>query len=161
MKKRRILIPLLALFMAAPAVQADDGLWIEQKSGGRQGFTFEQQPVLSYDGDALVVKAGDVEASFPLENVARVYFADDVTPTTNAIEALPAGTNGQLIRVGKAQADLYGYAPGTAVSVYDTAGRQLSTLKADAQGRATVTLTALPQGTYIIKANQSTLKIKK
>ena len=52
-------------------------------------------------------------------------------------------------------------ADGNIVTLYDTAGRQLSTVKADAQGRATVTLTALPQGTYIIKANQSTLKIKK
>ena len=58
-------------------------------------------------------------------------------------------------------AQLSGFAPRTAVSIYDTGGQLLSREQTSADGTLTVSLSACQKGIYIIKTNQVTLKLQK
>ena len=65
-----------------------------------------------------------------------------------------------LLVVTAAGAQISGFAPQTAVDIYDTAGRLLDRRQIAPDGTLTVSLSDQPKCIYIIKTNQTTLKIQ-
>ena len=163
MKKTKLIL-LLTMFMSTWAISGmatapDDGLWVERLDGTKQGFVFADFPKVTYTADQLVMTTKTVTVEFPLTELRRVIFADDVV--TAIREAVAAEGSSPVIRATADGAQLAGFAPKTAVEVYTTSGLLLSREQTAADGTLTISLAARPQGIYIIKTNQTTLKILK
>lgn len=162
--KRLVLFNMLTMLMGIGAVSGfaanpDDGVWVEQLDGTRQGFLFAEKPVITYTTDNLVMTTTVAMAEFPFAVIKRVYFDDDIsTAIRNVVQ--PDGT-APLIRVTSDGVQLSGFAAKTAVSIYDTSGQLLTHEHAAADGTLMVNFSAHPKGIYIIKTNQTTLKIQK
>ncbi len=155
-----LLTMLLSMWaLSGMAAAPDDGVWVERLDGTKQGFVFADFPKVTYTADQLVMTTKTVTATFPFAELRRVYFADDVV--TAIREVVVADGSSPVIRATAEGAQLAGFAPKTAVEVYSASGLLLSRDQTAADGTLTVSLTARPQGIYIIKTNQTTLKILK
>ena len=146
----------IVLVLATASAWADDGLWVERQNGSKQGFLFADKPVITYTADNLVMTTVKATAEFPIK---QITFADDVVNAIGQVR-LADGTE-QLIRVTAEGAQLSGFAPNTAVALYDAAGRTVAKYKTATDGTLSVNLSAQHKGIYVIKADKSTLKIQK
>ena len=83
MRQIRISLLFVALIVAtgstALATVPDDGVWVERLDGMKQGFLFSDQPVITYTTDNLVMTSTTATAEFPIPDIRRVYFADDIS----------------------------------------------------------------------------------
>lgn len=156
--QKRLFTLLFALSSVVMCMWADKGVWVEQVDGTKQGFLFAEQPKITYSSAELVMTTSQLTATFPIADIKRLYFDDDVV---NAIES--AETDGgvqPVVRVTHAGIELSGFALGTKAQVYDMTGKMLKQLSINQNGRQTVSISDLPQGTYIIKIDKITLKIQ-
>ena len=152
---KKILLSLLLMLAATASAWADEGVIVQTTDGEEVGYIFDNEPVFTYEGDNLVVTSADANATYPMDEVAKVYFGD--IANTGVAEV----ANKQVVRFVQDGVELSGFAAGTAVSVYDLNGRLVSSLRTRADGTLNVSLAACEPGIYIIKADKSTLKIKK
>ena len=155
--KKKVITLLVALLAIASGAWADDGVWVKLKDGSRQGFLFECSPTITYVGDNLVMNAGGASATYAIDNIEEIYF-DDVPE--NATDITSTDVADKVIRATRNGARLTGFAAGTVVTVYDLGGRLLQQLQVGQDGTLSVDLTSQPKGTYVIKAEKSTLKIQ-
>ena len=157
----RIIILILALLAAVTGSRAVNGVWVERIDGGKQCFLFADYPVITCTTDLLVVTTPTATVEFPVADLRRYYFTGDGEATATAIRNVEqSGGMAPLIRVTAAGAQLSGFAPQTAVDIYDTAGRLLDRRQIASDGTLAVSLSDQPKGIYIIKTNQTTLKIQ-
>ena len=77
----------------------------------------------------------------------------DLTPVEDVEE-----TNNNVFRMTGSGMEAAGLQKGEMLQVYDTSGRLVQQVRANAQGRVSVTL---GRGTYVIKSNNKTFKITK
>ena len=156
---KKIFSLFIVLVLATSSAWADDGLWVERQNGSKQGFLFADKPVITYTADNLVMTTAKATAEFPIADIKQITFADDVVNAIGQVR-LADGTE-QLIRVTAEGAQLSGFAPNTAVTLYDAAGRTVAKYKTATDGTLSVNLSAQHKGIYVIKADKSTLKIQK
>jgi hypothetical protein len=157
--KKFILI--LALLFVAIGSRAVNGVWVERIDGKKQCFLFADYPVITYTADHLVMTTTTATAEFPIAELRRYYFSGDGEAIATAIRnAEQPGGMAPLIRVTADGAQLSGFAPQTAVDIYDLGGRLLARRQTATDGTLTVSLSDQPKGIYIIKTNQTTLKIQ-
>ena len=155
--KKNIVTLLVALLATASGARADDGVWVERLDGTKLGFLFVDEPKITCDADILVLKTSSATVEFPIAELKRLYFSDDIV---TGVGAANAGITSEIIRATRNGAELSGFAAGTPVTVYNLSGKSLRQLNVEQDGTLTVNLSTLPQGTYIIKAKKSTLKIQ-
>ena len=147
-----------ALLAVATGVHADDGVWVEQNDGSKQGFLFADKPKITYEADSLVFTTADATTKFPVADLKRLYFDNDIVLSIGTVKA---GSADKIVRATREGAELSGYAAGAAVAVYDLNGRLFQQLKVRQDGTLAVNLSALPQGVYVIKTEKTTIKIQK
>ena len=138
----------IVLVLATASAWADDGLWVERQNGSKQGFLFADKPVITYTADNLVMTTAKATAEFPIADIKQITFADDVVNAIGQVR-LADGTE-QLIRVTAEGAQLSGFAPNTAVALYDAAGRTVAKYKTATDGTLSVNLSAQHNETYSI-----------
>lgn len=155
MMKKKILTTLLFLTTAAGA-WAEEGVWVEMKDATKQGFLFADNPIITYTADNLVMTTTKVTAEFPFADISKLYFDGNIT--VSAVENA-SGENTQIIRTTNGVVELSGFKGGTEVAVYDIMGKLIQLYETDADGNLSVDLATMSQGIYIIKAQQSTIKI--
>lgn len=142
-----------------PTPESTKGLWIDRRGAERIGYRFAQQPRLAYTATTLAVTAdGVTRVELALADVERVWFDDEVTPTS--VGETMAAERPELVRLTPGGVQLSGFHAGTAVMVYDAGGRMVSRMATDAEGRASVELSGLPGGLYIVRAGQNVVKVK-
>lgn len=155
--RKKIFTLLLAMLGFMPAVWADDGVWIERLNGTKQVFLFSQEPEISFNDYDFVITTTAATATFPYDEIKRIYFDSDIVSGINGINA----DDSRLMRVTPIGAELSGFPAGTAVNVYDLRGFTLAQWLVPSGGQLSVNLSAFPQGIYIIQAEKVTLKIQK
>ena len=155
MKKKLVTI-IFALLAIASGASADDGVWVELQNGEKQGFVFADKPKITYETENLVLTSTEATATFPITDIKRIYF-DDVATTVTTVNS---DGKGKVVRVTGNGAEFFGFAAGTPVAVYALSGKSLLQSQVGQDGTLTVNLSTLPQGTYIIRAEKSTLKIQ-
>lgn len=128
------------------------------QDGSKQSYTLNDRPKVTFDKTTLFVKAQEVENNFALKDVHKFVFTD--TPETGI-----SAVDGKVFRFSFTDGEnvvLEGHAAGTAVRLYDTAGKAVRNTSADAEGRATVSLAGLQAGVYMINtADGKTYKVMK
>ncbi len=155
MKKQ--ILSLLMLAVGATSASADDvSLNLMMKDRTVHSFLLSQEPEITIANDVLTIKTGTQTATYNLYEVKEYSFGD---PTTgiSAVEASQVNAE----RQGD-QLVISGLKDAVGVSIYNIAGQQVpATVISASAGSVTLSLAALPTGTYIVKANGLTLKIAK
>ena len=129
--------------------RADSSLVVHRKSGGLVEYAFREQPIVTYEGDYLIISSGmtDLEGTggarvwFPLDNVQKLTIGEVTENVTRVIAP----------KNEKAYPTL----------IYTLDGKLVRTLQPADDGTTSASLDGLPAGTYVIKNGSLTYKAAK
>ena len=146
MKKTLFFLLVLSAFSTS---RADFSLVVHRKSGGQVEYAFREQPIVTYEGDYLIISSGliDLEGTggasvwFPLDDVRKLTIGE----TTENATRITAPKN------EKAHPTL----------IYTLDGKLVRTLQPSDDGTTPASLDGLPAGTYVIKNGSLTYKAAK
>ena len=147
----------LTLMLAMVTAWAEDGFYVVTTSGDMTCYLFVDEPVLTFEGDNLVITCLDDAVIYSMSDLDRMYF-DEVSDVPSGINEVQ---NTELVRFAGDGVELSGFAASTTVTIYNLQGQLMGTYSTDEWGSLNISLADREQGFYIIKANKSTLKIKK
>lgn len=131
-----------------------NALVFEMKDGASVTYFFTELPKLSFTAEDIVVTTRMYETSHPQKAVLRYVFTykDPSSIVRPQLEGFRR--QGDIISIGNLNAD-------DMVTVYSADGKLLLSVSANAHGSATVSLTLLPAGVYLIKYSDTTVKVLK
>lgn len=150
--KKLFLSLLVALGFTATASAADDALNLTMKDGTVHSFLLAEKPVITMDNGKLNVATDNATATYNLYDVSRYSFG---TPT--AIKGVSTSDN--ISRNG--DDILFGGVDAKKVTVCTLDGSRANATVASTANGTTVSLTNLPAGVYIVKADNVAIKINK
>jgi hypothetical protein len=159
------MILMVAALMLLPAMsRADDAtvtvqyLVVTQNDGSVTKFALTDVPVVSFDGYSIVVTAAGEVLKFDLIGVTNYAFSEkDVT--TGITNTTVDGSDVTKPSFKTGSAGFSGLKSSSTILVYTISGNPVTAVKADVEGSATVDLSQLPKGIYIIKTPGKSYKI--
>ena len=156
MKKRTILgALLLAAMLVMPfTAKAQQYLVLTQSDGSTAEFALADNPVITLEDGNLVVTCGERQISTSLEGTSYAF-----SDTSTDIREVQNDSQPQS-EIAFGQVAFSGLKAGNRIVVYTIDGRQMTSVAASADGRATIDLSALPRGIYVVKAPGKTIKVK-
>lgn len=151
------MILIAAALMLLPGMSRADNatvtvqyLVVTQNDGSVTKFALADVPVVSFDGDSIVVTAAGEVLKFDLIGVSGYAFSEeDVTTGINSTTVDGSDATKPSFKAGSA--GFSGLKNGSTILVYTITGKAVTAVKADTEGNATVDLSQLPKGIYIIK----------
>ena len=134
------------MFSASAASRANFSLMVHRKSGGLVEYAFSEQPIVTYEGDYLIISSGliDLEGTggasvwFPLDDVRKLTIEE----TTENVTRVTAPKNEKA----------------HPTQIFTLDGKLVRTLQPAADGTTSASLDGLPAGTYVIKNGSLTYK---
>ena len=156
---KHIFILILLGLLTAPAAKAQSELVVQLADGSTTVYALSQQPVVAFEGDNLVITAGNANATFARAEVTQFFFR----PVGTGIGKVSSGDLERRVRF--AAPDLIvvsGIAEDDALRVVTVEGRTAAATIDRTAGIANISLAGLSTGVYILKINQTdTIKIFK
>ena len=159
MKKKVVnLLALVALLLPLSAMaESVQCLVLTESNGAVSKFALTDAPVVTYSGSDMVVSCGDQTMTVGLEGLTLTFGEMETT----RIETVKDGvTESDRLQFSFGEASFEGLQPGALVSVYSIDGKMQTKVKADQDGRASVSLMSLPKGVYILRTPTKSYKIK-
>lgn len=151
MKKLLFIISLLAIAGTATAQH----MVVEMTDSNNQVVKLESLRQITFNGTTVNIEQTDgTKSSASMGDIERIYFGD-----LSSIADMPA-QSGNLVEYLSADEITINSEAGSTVVIYGLTGTQLLTRRIDTQGEA-ISISCLPQGIYIVKANGRTTKIIK
>ncbi|MBQ9650211.1 MAG: T9SS type A sorting domain-containing protein [Prevotella sp.] len=143
---------IISLLLFATWSYADEArIVIKQKSGNETTLELSTNPVITFEGEEMVITNDFTRISFPLDDVDNYTANNGTTTGITPVKANPQIMDGRII---------FSSVPkGTPIYVYSLDGRIVNQLTTDAFGKAEVSLKSLAKGTYIISAEKSKIKV--
>ena len=150
MKKLLFIISFIAIAGTATAQHM-----VVETAGGNEVFTLENLKQITFNGTTVNIEQSNGEkSSASMGDIKRIYFDD-----MSSIADINAQDNNLVEYLSHDEIAINSQA-GSIVTIYNLTGAQLLTRRIDAQGE-TISIAGLPQGIYIIKAEERTTKIIK
>jgi hypothetical protein len=151
MKKLLFLISFIAMSTAATAQH----MVVEMADSNSRVVQLENLKQITFDGITVNIEQTDgTKSSASMGNIKRIYFDD-----MSSIADINA-QGGDLVEYLSHDDIAINSEAGSMVTVYSLTGAQLLTRRIDTQG-GIISIAGLPQGIYIVKANERTTKIIK
>ena len=143
---------LLALFAFSLSVFAGNpGVTFLLRSGQKVSFSFAEKPVVALSDDYLSVSVRGVErVIYAYADVQRVVVVDDVV---SAIDNVVADDKSQhvVFSFSANVLNVLGLAANESIALYATDGKLMLSEKANAEGKAAMSLSSLQQGIYVVR----------
>lgn len=166
-KKLLILLLILGCFSGmwagdSQGIAADglqNALSIYLKDGKVTSFTFARKPVVTYEGNELVLTTTETQVSFPLYLVQKVV-PDVNVSSPNAIDETSVATKPAFAFRG-GTLTVSGGKPGAPIFIYDLQGILVLQQRLDINGCATISTHQLGSNVYVLKASHITFKFRK
>ena len=151
MKKLLFLISFIAIAGTATAQH----IVVKTVEGEDKVFTLEHLKQITFDGTTVNIEQTDgSKSNADMGDIERIYFSDLSSITDiNAQES-------NLIEYLSHDEIAINSEGGSTVAIYSLTGTQLLTRRINALGEK-ISIASLPQGIYIVKANERTTKIVK
>lgn len=134
-------------------------LVVQTRGGGETTFLLADKPEAKFEGNQLRVRSEKADVSFNISDVLRFLYTkrslvgiDDLEAQTDPT-AIDYQQDGTLV-ISQLRA-------GAGVGVYGMDGKLVQQLKARHAGTYRLSLSSLPKGVYIVKADNITYKIMK
>lgn len=148
MKKQILLFFLMLLPMVASADEAQ--IVIKQKSGNETALKLSTNPVITFEGENMVVASDVIQISIPLGDIDD-YVVHDGTTAIEPVTTQPQFTRGHVI--------FSGVVAGSPVYIHTLDGKVVAKQVADASSKVDVSLENLPKGAYIISSQKNSIKV--
>jgi hypothetical protein len=159
--KRLILSVVSCLLLGAATTLANNVLVIHMQNGTVHRYELiTVQPEISFSGDNVVVRVSDTatntytQATYAMKEVSFFNYERNNATAISGVDA-------NNMKVDGDQISFSGLPAGSKVFVYTSGGQTCLTVTADDQGNASVSLSNLARGVYIINANNISTKITK
>ena len=150
MKRLLLIISFITMAGAATAQHM-----VVETASGNEVFTLENFKQITFDGTTVNIEQNDgTTSSAFMGDIERIYFAD----MSSIADINAQGSN--LVEYLSHDEIAINSNGGSVVAIYRLTGAQLLTRRIDTQGEA-ISIAGLPQGIYIVKANERTTKIIK
>lgn len=149
----RLFLSLLLSGLAAASAKADnaDALVVAFHSGSTQTYALADSPKLSTQNGLLTIVCKGETLQASLGDVANCHFVAAATAIIQPTASKAAYSEGRVV-IGNETA-------GSTVVVASLNGTRVAEAKVGSDGQATVDLTRLPQGVYIVKSLHTSMKI--
>ena len=128
------------------------------KNGGKTEFVLSEQPKVLFEGKNLRITSTKADVTYALTDILRFTYVNTNPTGINEIAEMDDPTevsyqDGTLV--------LSQLKEGAIVGVYSLDGKLLQQLRASHSGTYRLSLSSLPKGVYIVKADTITYKIMK
>ncbi len=155
---RRLQLLLLMLLALPIGMLADDlnTLIVKTKNGAETAFFLQDKPQVTFEGTNLKVVSEKATATFALSDVLRFEYAKKDPAGINETVIDPTDVRFQdgVLVISQLKA-------GASVCIYALDGKLLRQLTAHRSGTYRLSLSELPTGLYLVKADNVTYKITK
>ena len=150
-----LLLLLLALPIGMQAVSLNT-LVVKMKNGAETTFFLIDKPKVTFEGTDLKVVSDKTTATFTLADVLRFYYEkkDAVGIDEQIVDPTEISYKDGVLIISQIKA-------GSSVGVYALDGKLVRQLKAQRSGTYRLSLSDLPTGLYLVKADNVTYKITK
>ena len=155
---RRIITLSLFVFMAFMTATAQNGpqLKVWKKDKSTVLFALAEKPVTTFSNNMLVIKTSTATVEYPLAEVQR-YTYEGVETGIESIDS----DNGVLVKQEKNKLSLANLKAGAEVRLYNSSGSLLQIVKSNGTEPVVISLSSRPQGVYIVKSGNETIKLMK
>ena len=151
MKKLLLIISLITIAGTATAQH----MVVEKAGSGNEIIALDNLRQITFDGTTVNIEQNDgARSNATMGDISRIYFSD-----LSSIHGIMQQSD-RLVEYLSADEVAINASAGSTVSIYSLTGAQLLTTRLGAQG-GTISIANLPQGVYIVKANERTAKIIK
>ena len=154
MSIKRIIATSATLLLGLMSINAAaTHLTVELKAGNKYSFLLADKPVITFSNGDLVVN-GDAETSYSIDGVKNFHFTEG---DASGVESLSVGDI-RIVSLDNATIQVQNLEKSSVVTLVNVSGVVLSSVKADAEGSAIV---SLPQakGVYILSVGSKSFKI--
>lgn len=154
MSIKRIIATSATLLLGLMSINAAaTHLTVELKAGNKYSFLLADKPVITFSNGDLVVN-GDAETSYSIDGVKNFHFTEG---DASGVESLSVGDI-RIVSLDNATIQVQNLEKSSVVTLVNVSGVVLSSVKADAEGYATV---SLPQakGVYVLSVGAKSFKI--
>ena len=150
---------LLLMFLALPLGMFAENLNIlivKTKNGAETRFFLKDKPKVTFEGVDLKVVSDKETVAFPLADVLRFEYAKKDASGIDENVVDPTGVSYQdgVLVISQLK-------QGASVDIYALDGKLLRQIKASRSGTYRLSLSELPTGLYLVKADNVTYKITK
>jgi len=160
--KRMILSAVGSILLGATTAMASNELVLHMTSGTTQRYVLlNEEPTISFSGDNIIVKTSTTESVYAMSEVSYFNYEYNEHSVATEIRGIGTDKDGDGMQVSDDHIAFSGLPAGCKIFIYGTGGQIFKTATADADGKANVSLTSLPQGVYIVNANKISTKITK
>ncbi len=142
-------------FMTATA-QNGPQLKVWKKDKSTVLFALAEKPVTTFSNNMLVIKTSTATVEYPLAEVQR-YTYEGVETGIESIDS----DNGVLVKQEKNKLSLANLKAGAEVRLYNSSGSLLQIVKSNGTEPVVISLSSRPQGVYIVKSGNETIKLMK
>lgn len=147
---------LAAMSSTLHAADEVETLIILMKNGSENAFFLKDKPKVTFEGTSLKVSAATGDVSFALADVMRFTYAKKSTSGISEQVENPTGVSfeGDVLVISQLKAN-------TTACIYALDGKLIRQLKPQRAGTYRISLSELPSGLYLVKADNVTYKITK
>lgn len=151
MKRKWLFIGMLSA-LGTLVAHAEEGVTFYLNTGGKVSFAFSERPVVKLSGDELTISTdGSSDVSYAYDAIKKVMFESDIVTSVTA-PATATDDAHVLFSVDQNQIKASGLQAGERVSLYALNGTLQQTTIASSDGTATLSLSTLSKGVYVVRA---------
>lgn len=148
-----IIVLLLALFNSESAQAQRLVVW--QKDGSKVSYDLDEVPMTTFTTTDLVITTKTATINYPLSTIHRYTYEGLLSSVTNATaDGISISHDGNNIIIK-------GLSSGKTAAVHSMDGIRLQANRSNGSDRLVLSLSQLPAGVYIIKADNITYKFTK
>jgi hypothetical protein len=163
MKKQTLIsyLALLVMMVLPTSIHARESaettlcMVLTQKDGTVSKFALKESPVMTYEGENIVVNCGDQQLSTEMAGISDIKFEES---EIDGIETISNSEPQAAFSFGKAS--FSGLKADAMVHVYTIDGKMLISTRANIDGEAQIDLGTLSRGIYIVRTPSKSYKIK-
>ena len=121
------------------------------RNGKKVSFAFAEKPVVAMSESNLAVHVGgEQRVTYAYADVQRVLIDDDVVSAVNDV-AVSDKAQHVVFTVTAHTLSVSGLVANERIALYATDGRLVINEQADAEGKASISLSSLQQGIYVVR----------
>lgn len=133
-------------------------LVLNRTDGTKSNFLFENIPVATIDGDVLTIveNISGLSVELPISEFASFTFDKEEIP--DGINNVATNDGNVTFGLSCETLDVMGLSEDVTIMIFDAAGKLRVEGRSDVNGAATLNISGLDKGVYIVKAGNNTFK---
>ena len=134
-------------------------LVLTETNGTTTEFALESFPVITIEGNNLVITHNGNQLTTALTGVQDYHFIEKtVTTSISSVPSNDPKNESNTPQFSVSNAEVSGLKAGARVAIYNLNGTQISSVTADGEGRVALDFSSLPKGVYILRTPTKSFK---